>query len=326
MKIPVLKKAIVLLFGFFMLLFPLGSGCSVNVEQFPFSTAGSLSALLVPDTNLEFYVYANQDRPTIVPAKIINISHDVKVDSLAIWGLPSDKALVFSAGFTFTSAKDASEIYSGIAEEKDTWKILRDNNIYVVRGVGKGAETLKSAISNNNFTRYTNESVLESVAMLPRGDRTKMVAIAVAKPSKQVLDFASGYIGPKDFEQVNRIIKLLNPEVVIGGLYSPHQINVAKAVSVFEKGGNPSSLDAGMLILIKSGFPGFVTGSVVSTILRDYGFIESRLGDFTVYKGLWSAPGDNAISVLIRIENSYIFVSVSGQEEYAQTLLTSVYK
>jgi hypothetical protein len=322
----VLNKITFVVLVLFVIFAVLGFGCLGEVEQIPFSNAGSLSALLVPDSNLEFYVYAKQDRPTIVPATIINLSHDVRVDSMAIWGLPSDKALAFSAGLTFTTDKDASEIYASIEIEKDTWKLLRDNKIYVVRGVGKAAETLKTSISNNNFIRYTNESVLESVAMLPRGDRTKMLALAVAKPSKQVLDFAAGYMGTKDFEQVNRILKLLNPEMVMGGLYSPHQINVAKAIGVFERGGNPSSLDAGMLISIKSGFPGFVINSVVSNILKDYGFIESRLADFTVYKGFWSAPGDNIIPVFVRIEANYVFVSISAQEEYAQIMLTSIYK
>jgi hypothetical protein len=326
MKTTVFNKVTSLLLVLFVFFLVSGSGCLGDVEQIPFSNSGSLSALLVPDANLEFYVYAKQDRPTIVPATIINLSHDVRVDSLAIWGVPSDKALAFSAGLTFTTPKDASEIYTLIESDKDTWKLLRDNTIYVVRGIGKAAETLKSSISNNNFIRYTNESVLESFAMLPRGDRTKMLALAVAKPSKQVLDFAAGYMGPKDFEQVNRILKLLNPEMVMGGLYSPHQINVTKAMGVFEKGGNPSSLDAGMLILIKSGFPGFVTNTVVSNILRDYGFTESRMADFTVYKGFWSAPGDNRIPVFVRIEASYIFVSISAQEEYAQIMLTSIYK
>jgi hypothetical protein len=303
-----------------------GFGCLGDVEQIPFSNAGSLSALLVPDTNLEFYVYAKQDRPTIVPATIINLSHDVKVDSLAIWGMPSDKELAFSAGLTFTTPKDASEIYTSIETEKNSWKLLRDNKIYIVKGVGKASETLKTSITNNNFVRYTNESVLQSVAMLPRGDRTKMIALAVARPSQQVLDFASEYIGIKDFEQVNKILKLLNPEIVMGALYSPHQINVAKAVGVFEKGGNPASLDAGGLFLIKSGFPGFITNTAVSNILCDYGFKESRLADFTVYKGFWTAPGDNAIPVLVRIESNYVFVSISAQEQYAQIMLTSIYK
>ena len=326
MKAFVFNKKIPMTFVLSILLIVSGVGCVGGMEQLPFSNTGTFSALLVPDTNLEFYVYAKQERPTIVPAAIINLSHDVKVDSIAIWGLPSDKALVFGADLTFTTAQDASYIYALIETEKDIWKLLRDNKIYVVRGVGKSAETLKSSISTNNFKRYSNENVLESVAMLPRGDRTKIIALAVAKPTDQVLDFVSAYIGPRDFEQVKTLLRILNPEVIMGGLYSPHQINVAKAINIFEKGGNPASLDAGLLMSIRSGFPGFITSTLASNILRDYDFVESRLADFVVYKGFWSSPGDVMIPVLVRIENNYIFVSVSAQEEYAKVLLTSIYK
>jgi hypothetical protein len=303
-----------------------GTGCFGDMEQIQLSSTDSFSALLVPDANLELYVYAKQSRPTTIPAKIISLSHDIKVESLAIWGLPSEKGLVFGAGLTFTNDGDASEIYPGIDFDQNAWKTLRDNKIYVVRGSGVAAESLKTSISNNSFTYYTNGDVLETVALLPRGDRTKMVALAVAKPSKQVLDFASQYIGKKNYEQTMAILRLINPDVVMGGLYSPHQINVAKAIEVFDRGSNITSLDLGMLVLVKSGLPGFLLEPAAKNLLKDYGFTEARVGDFNIYKGLWSAPRGNLIPVVVRIEGNYIFVSISAQEDYAQTLITSIYK
>ena len=326
MKIELVKKlfipALVL-----SILFPiLGAGCLGDIEPFPGSTTNEFAALLVPDTNLELYLYAKQERSTIIPAKIINMSHDIKVDSLAIWGLPSDKGLVFGAGLTFANAIDASEIYSGIVFEENGWKVLRDNKIYVVQGTGAAAESLKSAILNKDFKYYTNGNVLESVAMLPRVGRTKMVAIGVAKPTEQVMDFTADQIGKKNFEQVNEIFKLLNPDVVIGGLYSPHQINMAKAVEMFEKGSNASALDVGMLVLVNSSLPGLVVEFVAKKFITDYGFTEAKVGEFTIYKGFWSAPDGSNIPVLIRIEGNHIFAAISGQEDYAETLITSIYK
>ena len=325
MKIMV-KRLSVLFLVLTVLCSFLAVGCLGDTEQFPVSSADKFAALLVPDTNLELYAYAKQDRPTIIPAKIVNLSHDIKVESLAIWGLPSDKNLVFGAGLTFASSSDATETYSSINFEKNGWKVLLDNKIYIVRGTGAAAESLKAAILNNSFKYYTNGNVLQAVAMLPRGGRTKMVAIGVAKPSNQVLEFTAGYIGKKNFEQVNKVLKLLNPEVVIGGLYSPHQINIAKAVEVFEKGSGADALDVGMLILIKSGLPGFVVSPGVKSTLKDYGFAEAQIGEFTLYKGSWSAPDGSTIPIIVRIEGNHIFAAISGQEAYAQTLITSIYK
>jgi hypothetical protein len=326
MRIKLAKKLFVSTLAVLILFPVLVVGCFGEVGQLPGSSTDKLSAILVPDTNLELYIYAKQERSTIIPAEIINMPHDIKVDSLAIWGLPSDEDLVFGAGLTFATADDASEIYAGVVSEKDSWKILRDNKIYVVRGSGVAAESLKSAILNNDFKYYDNANVLEAITMLPREGRTKMIALAVAKPSKQVLDFAEGYIGNENFEQISDILKLLNPDVVIGGIYSPHQINVAKAVEVFQKGVGVSTLDVGILVLVKSTLPGFVVSPVAKNLLVDRGFTEEKFSEFSVYQGVWVAPDNSKISILARIENNQIFVAVSGQEAYAQTLITSIYK
>ena len=326
MKIPLVKGLPALPFLLLLVFLLLGVGCFGDMEQLPVSSPDTLAALLVPDTNLELYAYAKQERPTIIPSKIINLSHDIRVDSLAVWGLPSEKGLVFGAGLTLTNANDASEIYNSIKFEEDGWKILRENKIYVVRGSGVAAESLKLAIANNGFKYYSNRSVLEAIAMLPRSIRAKMVAIGVAKPSKQVLEFSAGYIGKKNFEQVDRVLRLLNPDVVIVSLHSPHQINVAKAVEVFEKGSSASALDVGMLALVKSSLPGFVVSPVTRNLLKDNGFLEKKVGDYTVYRGSWSAPDGSTIPILVRIEGSYIFVAISGQEPYAETLITNIYR
>ncbi len=325
-KMRSIKVGHVLAFVLLLLFSVLVAGCFGDVDEFSIASPDKFAALMVPDTDLELYAYAKQGRPTIIPAKIINLPHDIKVDSLAVWGLPSDKGLAFGAGFTFSTISDASEIYNSIKLEQDGWKILRGNIIYVVRGSGSAAESLKSAILNNNFKYYTNKNVLEAVTMLPRGGRTKMVAIGVAKPSKQVLEFTASYIGKKNFEQIERILKLLNPEVVVGSLYSPHQINVAKAVEVFEKGSGASTLDVGMLVSLKSSFPAFVVSPVAKNLVKDNGFAEKKVGEFTIYRGSWPAPDGSKIPILVRIEGNYIFAAISGQEAYAETIITSIYK
>lgn len=326
MKVRLIEKLFIQVLMLLMLFSILGAGCFGDGEQLLSSPTDKFAALLVPDANLELYVYAKQEGPTIIPAKIINMSHDVKVESLAIWGLPSDKGLVFGAGLTFANVSDAAEIYSNIILEENSWKSLRDNKIYVIQGTGAATESLKSAILDNGFKYYTNGDVLKAVAMMPRIGRTKIVAIGVAKPSKQVLDFAADRIGKKNFEQLSRILKLLNADVLISGLYSPHQINVAKAVEVFEKGNSASALDVGMLVLIKSNLPGFVVEPIAKNLLIEYGFTEARVSEFTIYKGVWSAPGGGDIPILIRVEDNHIFAAISGQEAYAETLIKSIYK
>lgn len=324
MKISLIEKLFILVIVLILFCI-LGAGCFGDSEQLLGSPADEFAALLVPDTNLELYVYIKQEGPTMIPAKIINMPYDVKVESMALWGLPSDKSLVFGAGFTFANANDAAEIYSRIILEENTWKSLHDNKIYIIQGKGAAAESLKSAILNNGFKYYTNGDVLKAVAMMPRIGRTKIVAIGVAKPSEQILDFATDLIGKENFSQVSRILKLLSVDMLIGGLYSPHQINVSKAVEMFEKGNSASALDVGMLVLIKSNLPAFVVEPITKNLLIEYGFTEVGVSEFIIYKGVWSVPGGD-IPVLIRVEDNYIFAAISGQEAYAETLIKSIYK
>jgi len=65
--------------------------------------------------------------------------------------------------------------------------------------------------------------------------------------------------------------------MVISGLYSPHQINIAKAVEVFEKGTGAAALDVGMLVLVKSVLPGFVVEPIVKNQLLIMGSLRCGL-------------------------------------------------
>ncbi len=321
------KKLLIISLALLTLLSILGLGCRREMEQI--STASSSNrflALLVPDTELYLYVYARQERPTIIPAEMANMPYDIAVESLAVWGLPGEEDLVFGTGLTFTSADAASEVYSMIALREDDWKTLQGDKIYIVRGSGTAVESLKTAILNNDFKYYDDATVLEAVTILPRGGRTKLVAIVVAKPDQQLINFTMTNVVMRDLERYIRILKLSNANVIIGGLYSPHRINIGKAADVLETGNGISALDIGVLVLIKSGLPGFVLEPVVKNLLTDRGFIETRLGEFTVYKGFWNAPNGSSVPALIRIDSSYIFAAMSGKEAYAETLITSLYK
>lgn len=320
-------KPIFIFLAMILILFSVMSiSCFGEVKQYSALSGDKLSALLVPDTNLELYVYAKQERPTIIPAEVADLPRDVAVNALAIWGLPSDQGMVFGAGLTFASNDDASRIFSELKLENNIWKILKDNRIYVVNGSSTAAESLKSAISNNNFKYYTNGAILDSVSILPRGGSTKLVAIAVAKPSKQVLEFAKSYLTAENYVQMERVMKSLSVEAIIGGFYSPHQINIARVIELFRNKGSISTLEAGTLTIIKSGLPGFVMEPIVKSMLIDYGFKETVRNDFVIYEKVMSFEGENEIPVLLRVEGNYLFIAASGDGSYAQLLLTSVYK
>ena len=111
----------------------------------------NLASTLVPNTDLDVYVYVQQEHPTIVPKDMINAPFDLEVESMALWGIPADDDFTFGGGLTLSSAADASKIHAQITPREEIWTALIDRTIYFVHGSGTAAQTLKTAISNKNF-------------------------------------------------------------------------------------------------------------------------------------------------------------------------------
>ncbi len=68
----------------------------------------------------------------------------------------------------------------------------------------------------------------------------------------------------------------------------------------------------------------FILEFAVEQLLARYEFSEAKLGELALYKGTWDTQEGKTVHVLVRIEDNHIFAAVSGQESYAETLITSV--
>lgn len=300
-------------------------GCQQEGGQLPTPPSPSeLSSTLVPNTQLDVYIYAKQDSPTTIPAEMVGAPYDIEVEAGAIWGVPAEDDFALGMGLTLTSASDASKLYAEINFEEYGWKMLHGNTIFFVHGSGAAAESLKTAISNLDFKYYDDSESLEAVATLPSRGTTKPAAIALAKPSEALIGFIAKYTNPEELKQINMILKLVNLKVIAGGLYSPHQIDIAEMAQIMGGDGSISNLNLGLLILVKSGLPGFLLEPIIKKFLMESEFTETNFGEFTLYKRSWDIDDGEAIPILIRIEGNCIFAAVAGQESYAETLITSV--
>ena len=65
-------------------------GCQEEVQPPAPKLGMELSSTLVPNTDFDVYVYFKQENPTTVPKEIIGTPSDVSVESLALWGIPSE--------------------------------------------------------------------------------------------------------------------------------------------------------------------------------------------------------------------------------------------
>jgi len=317
-------KLLIIVLGLLVTIPFLGIGCQEEVALPPAPSPSELSRTLVPNVPLDAYLYAKQSRPTTIPANMVRTSQDINIEALAVWGVPSADDFAFGMALILTSTSEASTVYDRITSEKDVWKKLSGNTIYLVQGSGLAAESLKAAISNNDFKYYDDNESLQAVAFLPTGGATKMAAVATAKPSKALIDFAIKTADVQAFVGMNTILNLMDLKMVAGGLYSPHEIDVAEIALAIDKGGSIQNLDLGFLVLVKSGLPSFVVEPFVKYFLTKNEFTETNIEELTLYKGSLDIDGRETIPALVRIEGNNIFIAISGMESYAKTLITSI--
>jgi len=274
--------------------------------------------------DLDVYVYVKQDSPTTLPADLIDAPIDIEVESLAIWGVRAGDDFAFGAALTLASASQAATVHSQITPKAATWTTLSGSTIYVVQGSGTAASSLKTAITNNDFKQYDDNQALKALARLPDGGTTKLAGVAIVKPSKELIRYIVKDADPEGLGMINPILTIARLEVVAAGLYSPHQVDVARVAAMTKDNGSVFDLDLGMLIVAKSGLPGFLVEPAVKKLLTEMEFTERSLGEFTLYQRSWDAGEGQAVPVLVRLEGNYVFAAISGQESYAETLISGI--
>lgn len=286
--------------------------------------ADELSADMVPNTPLDVYVYVEQDSPTTIPADMINASQDIEVEALAVWGVPAaDDEFALGMALTLTSSSDASRIHDDIVLNEGDWKMLSGNTIYVVQGDNAAGQSLRTAIQNSDFKLYDDSEGIAALDTLPANGETNYAATGIVIPSKALITYMAEDADAESMVQIDMILTLVNLKVIAGRLYSPSHIDVAEVSSVMEGAGNISDLDLGVLVLVRSGLPGILVKPALAGFLAEAGFVEIELGQLTLYQGYWDSNGQE-VPVLVRIEGNHIFAAISGQQSYAETLITSI--
>lgn len=298
-----------------------GQGTPPPPSSYP-GSAADLSSTMVPNVDLDVYLYCKQASATKVPLSLIGASSDVTVESLALWGIANENKYSLGGALTFTNSDDASRINSQVSGRSQVWTRLSDRTIYFVQGSGGPGENLKSIISRNDFKKYSDSGALQEVAMMPNGGSTVPAAVGVIKPNQAMVDLVKRYVDASTAGTVDTIFTWAKPEIITFGLYSSSQIDIA---DLAQRLGNGTiwDVDLGGLISVRFGVPGIVVSPVATKYLENAGYPKETLGQLTVYKG--SLPGKaKMIPVLYNVDGNHIFASVSAKESYAQTLMTGI--
>ena len=304
-----LQKSTLAIIALLLAVIPLvvSTGCSQDgdIPFLPYTS--KTSEILVPSTPLDLFVYAKQQRPTTIPAQIAGMSHDVDVESLTIWGIPADRDFAFGMALRFAGENTAKDVFNQMKLEAEDWKTISGKTVFIVRGTGTAAKSLKSAIEKEDFGMYTDVKVLEAVQTLPNGSRAKMIAVGIAKPSPALINTIQQALNRDDFEKLNRTLKMANAQLVVGGLYSMYRIDIVEVMDMLNGRGSFSNLDTGFLLMVKSGLPGFMFQPILRSYLIDSKFEEVKAGDYSIYKGSWDITNAGKLHAMLRIDGSYAY-------------------
>ena len=306
-----------------LLVMPLiGLGC--EQETAPLTPAVTeLAETRVPNLPLDVYFYLKQERPTRLSADTFGLPVDMEVVSLAFWGVAQEGEVGFSAGLTLNSARQAKDIYERASSELEGWSRLSGNTIYFVYGSGTAARSLIKAIEADDFKPYDDAEGLEAAAALPdTGD--KVAALALVKPSEQLISALAGGVDEDSQGLINLALKLVRLKVIAAGVYAPGQVDIAGLMAQVEAHGVSSDRDLGILAMVQSGLPGLMVKPAVEKLLDEQDFSPTEAGEYNLYRKSWATGDGGTMHIIIRVEGSRVFIAVSGRESYAETLILSV--
>jgi hypothetical protein len=298
-------------------------GCEEETTPPPSSGEPTgLASTMVPDTDFDVYVYAKQAAPTVIPGEVVGAQQDITVDSLALWGVAGDDAFSFGGGIAFTGPDEPAMVEKQIEDEKGLWTKISDLTLYFVREAGQVTVPLEQAIQDNDFVPYDDDTALYEVSLLPDGGTTVRAAVAVMKPSGALVSLAAEKVAPESSALLKVLVATANPQVITAGLYSSEQLDIA----ALSREGPAEILDRdiGLVFSLKSGWPGVVVGPIFGEALESAGYVKTPLGDLTVYKGYVDVGEGARAPIYFRVRDNRVFAAVSGQDSYAQALITGL--
>jgi len=292
---------------------PTPSGAIVN----------EVAATMVPNLDLDVYLYFDQGSPTSVPEDLNGSSTYAEVDSLAVWGIVDANTYTFGGALTLDNAADASNMFSQLPKQSDIWTQLSDRTIYMVYGSGEPADSLESAISNNNFKNYDDNQALQEISLLPYGSSTKPAGIGIIKTTATAVNLLKQYVDAGTAATINSLYATVKSQFMVAGLYSSQPIDLTDIMQKIQGNNASWDTDLGVVAAVDSAYPGLVFSPIASRYLDGTGYTKTTLNNLPVYKAYLDS-GDDSIPVLINVSENHIFATSSGNEAYADTLMTGI--
>ena len=83
-------------------------------------------------------------------------------------------------------------------------------------------------------------------------------------------------------------------------------------------------MDLGVVVSMDSVYPGFIFSPIASHVIANQGFPEVNVGGMTAYKDSVNLANGKTIPIYLNISGNHVYGTASGNDSYAQTLLTNI--
>ncbi|MBM3155251.1 MAG: hypothetical protein FJ008_07950 [Chloroflexi bacterium] len=323
-----LKHGIRILCGLFCLLGVLFAGCNQTSYQSAVASSNTsapiaLAATHVPNVDIDLYIWAQQEKPTIIPSSLLRTEADILIDSIAVWGMVVGGELVVGTGVKAASADDARLLDSLVSMDANGWKMLSGDVLYLVSGSATAREPLKNAISRLDFKYFDDVELLRAASRLPNNTTDRPIAIGVIKPTVELVNYLARGATDEQTRQMNTVIELVDPRAIAIGVYSKKPLDVAQVLGVMQGKIDVSKLDICALGVMQSGRPSLLVESTAKTLLKRSGFDEIAFGTHVLYRMWINTNQQQARPLLVWLNGNRVFASAAIQEAHAQQMISA---
>ncbi len=305
-----------------VLLLTMLAGCK-RAPDSPKSTGEiEVSELVVPDVPLDAFIYLQQEKETRIPVGTMGISQDIEVVSMSVWGVPYEESdFSFGVAFNFGSEVQAAEVYAGIGSAVGgTWVEHAGKTVFLVNGTGPAAATLRAALQNRKFKTYDDADGLTAAQGLPDGGDSKMVALALVRPSPALLRFVTESNDNDTVTMVTGILGLMRLKMGAVGGYAEHHLDGVQLIASV-RGGSIDDSGLSVIGIVNANLPGVVVGPLVERLLPEQGFRVETSGDEKYFLKAQPISDGGRVYLALMVDGSRLVMAISAEDGRSRELV-----
>lgn len=296
------------------------TGCEATPAASPPLLPQGFADTLVPNVNLEGYVYFNQGSPITISADILQgAAPQISADSAQVWLGPDANSI--GGAVNFKSEADAQSVSRLIkAAGEPVWNLASGQIIYAAyNDPGQWTASLKDAVNRQQMVspKIKYPEISGDFAYFPNKPSVKPFAAGFIDLNGRLVESIGTRLGSSltDYTSALGSAKINHISFV---LYGERPIEISSRAMSEEY---IKSLNLGVMVVGRSGYPGIAISLFFDKAMQDAGLTKYSVRGVDVYE----YPAGN-VRLLVARKGNVIYVAAALSKEIAENLLLSSFK